>query len=50
MEVSALNEKEAADDGGIVAAFMITLLPVLAVFLAFRTRTIEGVPFTGIKD
>jgi ABC-type glycerol-3-phosphate transport system permease component len=32
-----------------MAAFMITLLPLLAVFLAFRTRIIEGVAFTGMK-
>jgi multiple sugar transport system permease protein len=39
----------AVDYGGIMAACMITLLPVLVVFLAFRTRIIEGVAFTGMK-
>ncbi|UCE55837.1 MAG: carbohydrate ABC transporter permease [Desulfobacterales bacterium] len=39
----------AVDYGGIMAACVITLLPVLAVFLIFRTRIIEGVAFTGIK-
>lgn len=39
----------AVDYGGIMAACVITLLPVLAVFLAFRTRIIEGVAFTGMK-
>jgi len=39
----------AVDYGGIMAACMITLLPVLGVFLAFRTRIIEGVAFTGMK-
>jgi multiple sugar transport system permease protein len=39
----------AVDYGGIMAACIITLLPVLVVFLAFRTRIIEGVAFTGMK-
>lgn len=39
----------AVDYGGIMAACVITLLPVLAVFLTFRTRIIEGVAFTGMK-
>jgi ABC-type glycerol-3-phosphate transport system permease component len=39
----------AVDYGGIMAACMITLLPVLAIFLIFRTRIIEGVAFTGMK-
>jgi ABC-type glycerol-3-phosphate transport system permease component len=39
----------AVDYGGIMAACVITLLPVLAIFLAFRTRIIEGVAFTGMK-
>jgi ABC-type glycerol-3-phosphate transport system permease component len=39
----------AVDYGGIMAACVITLLPVLGVFLAFRTRIIEGVAFTGMK-
>ncbi len=39
----------AVDYGGIMAACVITLLPVLIVFLAFRTRIIEGVAFTGMK-
>jgi len=39
----------AVDYGGIMAACVITLLPVLVVFLAFRTRIIEGVAFTGMK-
>jgi ABC-type glycerol-3-phosphate transport system permease component len=37
------------DYGGIMAACIITLLPVLAVFLMFRTKIIEGVAFTGMK-
>jgi len=32
-----------------MAACVITLLPVLIVFLIFRTRIIEGVAFTGMK-
>jgi ABC-type glycerol-3-phosphate transport system permease component len=39
----------AVDYGGIMAACVITLLPVLVVFLMFRTRIIEGVAFTGMK-
>ena len=39
----------AVDYGGIMAACVITLLPILGVFLAFRTRIIEGVAFTGMK-
>ena len=39
----------AVDYGGIMAACVITLLPVLVVFLAFRTRIIEGVAFAGMK-
>ncbi len=39
----------AVDYGGIMAACIITLLPVLVVFLIFRTRIIEGVAFTGMK-
>ncbi|HSB07402.1 MAG TPA: carbohydrate ABC transporter permease [Thermodesulfobacteriota bacterium] len=39
----------AVDYGGIMAACVITLLPVLVVFLVFRTRIIEGVAFTGMK-
>ena len=39
----------AVDYGGVMAACVITLLPVLGVFLAFRTRIIEGVAFTGMK-
>jgi len=39
----------AVDYGGIMAACVITLIPVLGVFLAFRTRIIEGVAFTGMK-
>ena len=35
--------------GGIMAACVVTLLPVLIVFLAFRTQIIEGVAFTGMK-
>jgi ABC-type glycerol-3-phosphate transport system permease component len=35
--------------GGIMAAGVITLLPVLVVFLMFRTRIIEGAAFTGMK-
>lgn len=36
--------------GGIMAACVITLLPVLVVFLIFRTRIIEGIAFTGMKS
>jgi multiple sugar transport system permease protein len=39
----------AVDYGGIMAACVITLLPVLVIFLVFRTRIIEGVAFTGMK-
>lgn len=39
----------AVDYGGIMAACVVTLLPVLVVFLIFRTRIIEGVAFTGVK-
>jgi len=35
--------------GGIMDACVITLLPVLVVFLMFRTRIIEGVAYTGMK-
>jgi ABC-type glycerol-3-phosphate transport system permease component len=35
--------------GGIMAACVVTILPVLAVFLAFRTQIIEGIAFTGMK-
>jgi multiple sugar transport system permease protein len=35
--------------GGIMAACVVTLLPVLAVFLMFRTRIIERIAFTGMK-
>lgn len=37
------------DYGGIMAACVITVLPVLIVFLLFRTRIIEGVATTGMK-
>jgi multiple sugar transport system permease protein len=40
----------AVDYGGIMAACIITLLPVLIVFLMFRTRIIEGVAYTGMKQ
>jgi ABC-type glycerol-3-phosphate transport system permease component len=40
----------AVDYGGIMAACILTLLPVLVVFLAFRTRIIEGIAFTGLKQ
>jgi multiple sugar transport system permease protein len=36
--------------GGIMAASVITLLPLLIVFLIFRTRIIEGIAFTGMKS
>ncbi len=39
----------AVEYGGIMAACVITLLPVLVVFLMFRTRIIEGVAYTGMK-
>jgi multiple sugar transport system permease protein len=35
--------------GGIMAATVVTILPVLVVFLLFRTRIIEGVAYTGMK-
>lgn len=35
--------------GGIMAACVVTILPVLAVFLMFRTQIIEGIAFTGMK-
>ena len=37
------------DYGGIMAACVITMLPVLIVFIAFRTRIIEGVATSGLK-
>lgn len=37
------------DYGGIMAACVITMLPVLIVFLMFRTRIIEGVATSGLK-
>jgi ABC-type glycerol-3-phosphate transport system permease component len=37
------------DYGGIMAATTLTILPVLTVFLVFRTRIIEGVATTGMK-
>jgi len=37
------------DYGGIMAATTLTILPVLIVFLVFRTRIIEGVATTGMK-
>lgn len=40
----------AVDYGGIMAACILTLLPVLVIFLVFRTRIIEGVAFTGLKQ
>lgn len=40
----------AVDYGGIMAACILTLLPVLVIFLVFRTRIIEGIAFTGLKQ
>ena len=37
------------DYGGIMAATTLTILPVLIVFLVFRTQIIEGVATTGMK-
>jgi multiple sugar transport system permease protein len=37
------------DYGGIMAACVITVLPVLIVFTIFRTRIIEGVATSGLK-
>ncbi len=37
------------DYGGIMAAYVVTVLPVLVVFLIFRTQIIEGMSFTGVK-
>jgi ABC-type glycerol-3-phosphate transport system permease component len=36
--------------GGTMAACVVTLIPVLVVFLIFRTRIIEGIAFTGMKS
>ena len=36
--------------GGTMAACVVTLIPVLGVFLIFRTRIIEGIAFTGMKS
>ena len=51
MEVGLMYFQRAfsVDYGGIMAACVVTVLPVLVVFLLFRTRIIEGVSFTGIK-
>jgi len=37
------------DYGGIMAACVITVIPILIVFLIFRRRIIEGVSLTGMK-
>jgi ABC-type glycerol-3-phosphate transport system permease component len=37
------------DYGGVMAAAVVTILPVLVVFLFFRRQIIEGVATTGIK-
>jgi multiple sugar transport system permease protein len=51
MEVGLMYFQRAfsVDYGGIMAACVITVLPVLVVFLIFRTQIIEGVSFTGVK-
>lgn len=52
MEVGLMYFQRAfsVDYGGIMAACVVTILPVLVVFLLFRTRIIEGVSFTGLKS
>lgn len=37
------------DYGGIMAAAVISIIPVLAIFLFFRTKIIEGISTTGVK-
>jgi multiple sugar transport system permease protein len=37
------------DYGGVMAAAMVTVLPVLIVFLFFRRQIIEGIATTGMK-
>ncbi len=51
MEVGLMYFQRAfsVDYGGIMAACVVTVLPVLVVFLLFRTQIIEGVSFTGVK-
>ncbi len=51
MEIGLMyfQRQAAVDYGGIMAACVITVLPVLVVFLIFRTRIIEGVATTGMK-
>ncbi|MDY0094779.1 MAG: carbohydrate ABC transporter permease [Candidatus Vecturithrix sp.] len=51
MEVGLMYFQRAfsVDYGGIMAACMATIVPVLVVFLLFRTQIIEGVSFTGVK-
>ena len=51
MEVGLMYFQRAfsVDYGGIMAACVVTIAPVLVVFLLFRTRIIEGVSLTGIK-
>lgn len=51
MEVGLMYFQRAfsVDYGGIMAACVVTVLPVLVVFLIFRTQIIEGVSFTGVK-
>ena len=52
MEVGLMYFQRAfsVDYGGIMAACVATIMPVLIVFLLFRTRIIEGVSFTGLKS
>ena len=35
--------------GGTMAATTLSLLPVLVVFLIFRTQIIEGISYSGVK-
>lgn len=51
MEIGLMyfQRQASVDYGGIMAACVITVLPVLLVFLLFRTRIIEGVATTGLK-
>lgn len=51
MEIGLMyfQRQASVDYGGIMAACVITVLPVLVVFLLFRTRIIQGVATTGLK-
>ena len=51
MEIGLMYFQRAfsVDYGGIMAACVVTVLPVLIVFLCFRTQIIEGIAFSGVK-